>query len=87
VIPTNGDRQRSYWVDNHSFRSYDHPVVRAFAIQRIQFVSRFADRERRWIRRHSMSFMPGLAETANLGVERSCGMGRIFPNRTRHFLV
>jgi SAM-dependent methyltransferase len=43
MVPTNDDRQRSYWEENHGFRSYDHPVVRVFATQRIRFVSRFVD--------------------------------------------
>ncbi len=43
MIPTNDDRQRRYWEESHGFRSCGHPVVRAFAIQRIRFVSRFVD--------------------------------------------
>jgi ubiquinone/menaquinone biosynthesis C-methylase UbiE len=43
MIPTNDDRQRSYWEEEHGFRPYDHPVVRVFATQRIRFVSRFVN--------------------------------------------
>ncbi len=87
MILTNDDRQRSYWEENHSFRSYDRPVVRAFATQRIRFVSCFADRERRWILIHSMSFMRRLAEAADMDVEVSRVVGCIFPNKTPRFLA
>jgi ubiquinone/menaquinone biosynthesis C-methylase UbiE len=36
---TNDLRQHAYWEDEHGFRTYDHPVVRSFALQRINFVN------------------------------------------------
>ena len=36
---TTDDRQRAYWEGEHAFRSYDHPVVRLFAEQRLAFLA------------------------------------------------
>jgi ubiquinone/menaquinone biosynthesis C-methylase UbiE len=33
-------KQQRFWAVNTNVRSYDHPVVRAFAMQRIQFIQR-----------------------------------------------
>jgi len=45
MTSTNDARQCEYWEAEHGFRRYDHPVVRAFATQRIQFISRHVDLE------------------------------------------
>lgn len=40
---TNDLRQRAYWEDTHRFRAYDHPVVRFFALQRIEYLHTWLD--------------------------------------------
>ncbi len=37
------DEQIRYWEQEHNFRSYDHPVVRFFAEQRIHFINQYID--------------------------------------------
>jgi ubiquinone/menaquinone biosynthesis C-methylase UbiE len=33
-------KQRVYWEKDHGFRRYDHPVVRRFALQRVQYIAK-----------------------------------------------
>jgi ubiquinone/menaquinone biosynthesis C-methylase UbiE len=40
---TDTQRQRAYWESEHGFRTYDHPVVRFFASQRIEYVRSWLD--------------------------------------------
>lgn len=40
---TDTQRQRVYWESEHGFRTYDHPVVRFFASQRIEYMRSWLD--------------------------------------------
>jgi SAM-dependent methyltransferase len=40
---TNDLRQRAYWEDEHGFRTYDHPAVCFFALQRIGYICTWLD--------------------------------------------
>jgi SAM-dependent methyltransferase len=40
---TTDDRQKVYWESGHKFRTYDHPVVRFFAQQRIEQIGGWLD--------------------------------------------
>ena len=40
---TTTQRQRIYWETEHGFRTYDHPVVRYFASQRIDYIRTWLD--------------------------------------------
>jgi SAM-dependent methyltransferase len=40
---TDDYRQAQYWEADHGFRPYDHPIVRFFATQRLDFLSRWLD--------------------------------------------
>jgi len=40
---TNEPRQRAYWEKEHRFRTYDHPVVQFFALQRINYLRTWLD--------------------------------------------
>jgi ubiquinone/menaquinone biosynthesis C-methylase UbiE len=40
---TDDQRQRVYWEAEHGFRTYDHPVVKTFARQRIDYLCSWLD--------------------------------------------
>lgn len=43
LFGTNDRRQQAYWEEDHRFRTYDHPIVRFFAQQRIQYIRTWFD--------------------------------------------
>lgn len=40
---TNDQKQREYFEKDQGFRTYEHPVVRAFAVQRLDYICTFLD--------------------------------------------
>lgn len=38
MVDTFDQRQEAYWANNTNLRRYDHPVVRAFAQQRVEYI-------------------------------------------------